>query len=108
MFLEKMKWIFGLYDINGDGFISKSEMLIIVSAIYDMLGKYDNFDLLLAHLYHAYFISFDQLLGQFTIPTVDSSAAKEHVDKLFHVCMPFISSFLLQILFSNFTSTYFL
>lgn len=35
---EKLRWIFGLYDINGDGFISKPEMLAIVSAIYDMLG----------------------------------------------------------------------
>lgn len=35
---EKLHWIFNLYDIDGDGFISKNEMQIIVSAIYDMLG----------------------------------------------------------------------
>ncbi|CAG2113287.1 unnamed protein product [Medioppia subpectinata] len=58
--LEKLRWIFGLYDINGDGFISKSEMLVIVSAIYDMLGDY-------------------------VIPFVDSVAPKEHVDRLFHL-----------------------
>ncbi|XP_076367870.1 Kv channel-interacting protein 4-like [Tachypleus tridentatus] len=56
---EKLKWIFGLYDINGDGFISKQEMLLIVSAIYDMLGHY-------------------------TDPAVDEHSAREHVERVFH------------------------
>ncbi|XP_054167203.1 Kv channel-interacting protein 4-like [Oppia nitens] len=58
--LEKLRWIFALYDINGDGFISKQEMLVIVSAIYDMLGDY-------------------------VIPYVDSVAPKDHVERLFHL-----------------------
>lgn len=34
---EKLSWIFGLYDMNGDGHITRHEMLFIVSAIYEMV-----------------------------------------------------------------------
>ncbi|XP_064244344.1 Kv channel-interacting protein 1 isoform X1 [Passer domesticus] len=37
---EKLRWTFNLYDINKDGFINKEEMMDIVKAIYDMMGKY--------------------------------------------------------------------
>ncbi|PRD27391.1 UNVERIFIED_CONTAM: Kv channel-interacting protein 4 [Trichonephila clavipes] len=56
---DKLQWIFGLYDINGDGFITKQEMLNIVSAIYDMLGHY-------------------------TDPAVTEHSAREHVERIFH------------------------
>ncbi|XP_013783403.1 calsenilin-like [Limulus polyphemus] len=56
---EKLKWIFDLYDINGDGFISKQEMLHIVSSIYEMLGHY-------------------------TEPVVHEHSAREHVERIFH------------------------
>ncbi|XP_039755208.1 Kv channel-interacting protein 4-like [Pararge aegeria] len=36
---EKLRWTFSLYDINGDGFITKEEMTEIVTAIYDLMGK---------------------------------------------------------------------
>ncbi|XP_019711757.1 Kv channel-interacting protein 4 isoform X3 [Hippocampus comes] len=36
---EKLKWAFNLYDINKDGYITKEEMLDIMKAIYDMMGK---------------------------------------------------------------------
>ncbi|XP_074459690.1 A-type potassium channel modulatory protein KCNIP1 isoform X1 [Larus michahellis] len=37
---EKLRWTFNLYDINKDGYINKEEMVDIVKAIYDMMGKY--------------------------------------------------------------------
>ncbi|XP_046978155.1 Kv channel-interacting protein 4-like [Vanessa cardui] len=36
---EKLRWTFSLYDINGDGYITKEEMTEIVNAIYDLMGK---------------------------------------------------------------------
>ncbi|XP_030048469.1 Kv channel-interacting protein 4 isoform X2 [Microcaecilia unicolor] len=36
---EKLNWAFNLYDINKDGYITKDEMLDIMKAIYDMMGK---------------------------------------------------------------------
>ncbi|XP_043216080.1 calsenilin-like [Amphibalanus amphitrite] len=35
---DKIAWIFSLYDINHDGFITKHEMTEVVSAIYELLG----------------------------------------------------------------------
>jgi Ca2+-binding EF-hand superfamily protein len=57
---EKLQWIFGLYDLNGDGLITKKEMLEVVASIYEMLGRS-------------------------TQPQVDEHSAKEHVEKIFHV-----------------------
>ncbi|CAH1989853.1 unnamed protein product [Acanthoscelides obtectus] len=36
---EKLQWAFSLYDINGDGYITREEMTDIVTAIYDLMGK---------------------------------------------------------------------
>ncbi|KAG8199173.1 hypothetical protein JTE90_016004 [Oedothorax gibbosus] len=36
---EKLRWAFSLYDINGDGYITKDELSKIVQAIYELMGK---------------------------------------------------------------------
>ncbi|RWS25472.1 hypothetical protein B4U80_09285, partial [Leptotrombidium deliense] len=38
----KLQWIFQLYDINGDGYITKKELSIIINSIYSLLGKKSN------------------------------------------------------------------
>ena len=58
---ERLQWAFSLYDINGDGIITKDEMLDIVTAIYEMMGRY-------------------------TEPSIDDNTAKEHVERVFQVC----------------------
>ncbi|XP_025093481.1 Kv channel-interacting protein 4-like isoform X7 [Pomacea canaliculata] len=55
---ERLQWAFSLYDINGDGIITKDEMLDIVTAIYEMMGRY-------------------------TEPAIDENTAKEHVERVF-------------------------
>ncbi|XP_060068067.1 Kv channel-interacting protein 1-like isoform X4 [Ylistrum balloti] len=55
---ERLQWAFSLYDINGDGIITKEEMNDIVSAIYEMMGR-------------------------FSEPTVDETTARDHVDRVF-------------------------
>ncbi|XP_063046636.1 Kv channel-interacting protein 1-like [Engraulis encrasicolus] len=55
---EKLQWTFNLYDINGDGYINKEEMMDIVRAIYDMMGKY-------------------------TYPALKTDTPKQHVDAFF-------------------------
>ena len=59
---EKLQWAFSLYDINGDGIITKDEMLDIVTAIYAMMGK-------------------------FAEPCFDEQTAREHVERIFLVCI---------------------
>jgi len=36
---EKINWAFGLYDLDQDGYISRSEMMDIVDGIYQMIGS---------------------------------------------------------------------
>ena len=35
---EKLTWTFRLYDLNGDGAITKAEMAAVVVAVYELLG----------------------------------------------------------------------
>ncbi|XP_035457739.2 Kv channel-interacting protein 1-like isoform X1 [Spodoptera frugiperda] len=57
---EKLSWVFTLYDVDGDGRISRAEMLAVVQAIYELLGRA-------------------------AAPPVHSTAAKDHVDRIFHL-----------------------
>ncbi|MBN3293380.1 KCIP4 protein, partial [Polypterus senegalus] len=57
---EKLNWAFNLYDINKDGYITKEEMLDIMKAIYDMMGKY-------------------------TYPVLKEETPKQHVEIFFQV-----------------------
>jgi len=60
---EKLLWTFSLYDTNGDGIVTKDEMLDIVSAIYDLMGKYAE-------------------------PSIDEHTARDHVERVFQVRLP--------------------
>lgn len=57
---DKIQWVFALYDLDGDGVITKAEMTDVVTSIYEMLGRA-------------------------TTPLVQDSSAKDHVDRIFHV-----------------------
>lgn len=35
---EKLSWVFALYDVDGDGRISRAEMVAVVRAIYELVG----------------------------------------------------------------------
>ena len=66
---DKLRWTFSLYDIDGDGVISKSEMTSIVSSIYGLMGRYAS-------------------------PAVSISTIRQHVDGIFEACNSFRSSLL--------------
>jgi len=57
---EKLLWAFSLYDVNGDGLITRDEMMDVVTAIYDMMGRCAE-------------------------PLIDEHTTREHVDKIFQV-----------------------
>ncbi|KPI99638.1 Kv channel-interacting protein 4 [Papilio xuthus] len=56
---EKLSWVFALYDVDGDGRISRAEMLAVVQAVYELLGRA-------------------------AVPPVSQTSAKDHVDRIFH------------------------
>ncbi|KPJ14990.1 Kv channel-interacting protein 4 [Papilio machaon] len=57
---EKLSWVFALYDVDGDGRISRAEMLAVVQAVYELLGRA-------------------------AVPPVSQTSAKDHVDRIFHL-----------------------
>lgn len=56
---EKLCWTFSLYDINGDGRITREEMTDIVTSVYGLLGH--------------------------TSETIDEEKIKEKVERIFQV-----------------------
>lgn len=38
---DKLRWAFSLYDLDGDGVLSKDELYRIIWSIYDLLGRSD-------------------------------------------------------------------
>jgi len=57
---EKLLWAFSLYDTDGDGVISRDELLDVVTGIYDLMGNYAE-------------------------PVITADTASEHVDRVFQV-----------------------
>ncbi len=57
---EKLRWTFSLYDINGDGQISKEEMKDVVTAIFELMGNCAE-------------------------PILEENAVQERVDRIFQV-----------------------
>lgn len=57
---EKLRWIFNLYDLNRDGKVTKDELLLVVTSIYELMGKYTN-------------------------PAIDDLTPKQHVEHVFKV-----------------------
>jgi Ca2+-binding EF-hand superfamily protein len=37
---EQLRWIFTLYDLNGDGMITRDELSKIVSSVHDLMGRF--------------------------------------------------------------------
>jgi len=64
---EKLLWAYSLYDTDGDGVVTHADLLDVVSAIYDLMGKYAE-------------------------PVITPDTAREHVDKVFQVCNPSTSA----------------
>lgn len=59
---ERLEWAFNLYDINRDGLISREEMLNIISAIYELMGR-------------------------FCEPSVYENTTRDHVEMVFQVIL---------------------
>lgn len=58
---EKLRWTFNLYDINGDGYISKDEMKDVVTAVFELMGNCAE-------------------------PLLEENAVQTRVDRIFQVC----------------------
>ena len=63
---EKLRWAFQIYDIDGNGYITKKEMLSIVKSIQKMVGALDDknaSDEKLLHIFKAFDTNEDRKLS---------------------------------------------
>lgn len=60
---EKIRWLFKLYDLDGDGFITPNELLKILLSLYHMLGRS-------------------------TVPHSDRATIQNHANRVFQVGLP--------------------
>lgn len=63
---EKLRWIFNLYDLNRDGKVTKDELVLVVTSIYDLMGKYTN-------------------------PAIDEATPRQHAETVFKVIFQTLS-----------------
>ena len=69
---EKLLWAFSLYDTDGDGVVTREDLLDVVSAIYDLMGSYAE-------------------------PAITPDTARQHVDTVFQAAIYlFICLFIYQ------------
>jgi hypothetical protein len=61
---DKLRWTFDLYDLDGDGVVSKAELQAVVAAIYNIMGRYAS-------------------------PPLDATTIRRHVDRVFQVIFIF-------------------
>lgn len=47
--MDKLKWIYALYDVNRDGDVTKDELKSVIASVYDMTGKTSNDDVIEYH-----------------------------------------------------------
>ena len=80
---EKLTWTFALYDINGDGCVSREEMTEIVSAIYDMVDNRPTMSL--ADGTEPQNTGAVAVPGGAAVARVDGEWIKQKVDQIFQV-----------------------
>ena len=68
---EKLQWTFSLYDLDGDGVISRDELEAVVASIYAIMGRY-------------------------AAPPIDHQAVLDHVDRVFKVLLSSLLTLLLD------------
>nr|XP_045605019.1 calsenilin-like isoform X3 [Procambarus clarkii] len=69
---DKLKFAFKLYDVNGDGCITKAELTDIVSSVHELMGRS-------SHNRH----DADDVLEEVSRAGVEDKQTREHVERLF-------------------------
>lgn len=78
---EKLRWAFSLYDINGDGYVTRNEMTDIVTSIYELMGRNPESNLTDVDLIK---MKVDSI---FSVSLKIQSIARPHVNILNEICV---------------------